>query len=253
MKKMIYRGLLAVLLLLTLSACGQTQGSAGESGDVEIQTEGDILIAYFTRLDNSETEDLDTLVQGGGPYGPLGDFFDPTEVDAYTSASIQVVDGAAQGTTATVAAYIQTQVGGDLFSIQSEGSYPADYDALIDQGREELESGLRPELTAQVTDMEHYEIVFLGFPNWWYDMPAPVYSFLESYDFIGKTVIPFVTSASSGFSDTIQTIRELLPGATVIEDGLSLRMNDVRGSESEVREWLLQLGFPLTDDQNQQE
>lgn len=82
-----------------------------------------------------------------------------------------------------------------------------------------------------------------GFPNWWGDLPVPVYSFLEEYDFGAKTIIPFVTHGGSGFSDTCDTISELQPGAFVSENTLSLSRNDVANSEEEVRQWAESLGL----------
>jgi len=81
-------------------------------------------------------------------------------------------------------------------------------------------------------------VIFLGFPNWNADLPMPLYTFLEEYDFSGKTIIPFTTHGGSGFSRTIQTISELQPNATVIFDGLSLSRNSVSGAESDVADWV---------------
>ena len=80
------------------------------------------------------------------------------------------------------------------------------------------------------------------FPNWWYDMPMPVYSFLEEYDFTGKTVIPFATSAGSGFSGTIDTLREMLPDAVIVDDGLHIPMDNVSGADGQVADWIKELG-----------
>lgn len=204
--------------------------------------ESKVLIAYFTRLDNTEAE-LEEILQGGGPYGPLGDTLESENLDAVASASIQLIDGDVQGSTEAIARMIQKRTGGELFSIQTMNSYPVDYDTLIDQGGDEKNERARPELSSHVEHMEDYDIVFLGFPSWWYDMPMPVYSFMEEYDFSGKTVIPFVTSASSGFSDAIDILETLLPGASIVEDGFQVRMGDVAAAEPEVISWLENLGF----------
>lgn len=168
---------------------------------------------------------MEEILQGGGPYGSLGDSLEGADMDAVSSASIQRIDGEVQGSTEAAARMIQENVGGDLFSIQTIQNYPVDYDTLIDQGGEEKNEGARPELESHVESMSDYDIVFLGFPNWWYDMPMPLYSFLEEYDFSGKTVIPFVTSASSGFSGTIGTLKEMLPDAVIVENGLHIPMS----------------------------
>lgn len=201
-----------------------------------------ILIAYFTRLDNTDAA-LEEILQGGGPYGSLGDSLEGADLDAVSSASIQLIDGEVEGSTEALAQMIQQTAGGELFSIQTVQDYPVDYDTLIDQGGEEKNQGARPELETHVENMADYDVVFLGFPNWWYDMPMPLYSFLEEYDFSGKTIIPFTTSASSGFSGTIQTLQEMLPDAVIVEDGLHIPMRNVSGAETEVADWVAGLGL----------
>ena len=81
-------------------------------------------------------------------------------------------------------------------------------------------------------------MIFLGYPNWNADLPMPLYTFLEQYDFSGKTIIPFTTHGGSGFSRTVQTISEMQPGATVVSDGLSISRNSVAGAESDVAAWV---------------
>lgn len=204
----------AVMTAAMLSGCGaaEYQNKTTAVLETEVMAESRVLIAYFTRLDNTEAE-LEEILQGGGPYGPLGDTLEGENLDAVTSASIQLIGGDVQGSTEEIARMIQKEIDGDLFSIQTMERYPVDYDTLIDQGGNEKNEGASPELSSHVAHMEDYDIVFLGFPSWWYDMSMPVYSFLEEYDFSGKTVIPFVTSASSGFSDAIDTLGTLLPEA----------------------------------------
>lgn len=101
----------------------------------------------------------------------------------------------------------------------------------------------RPELAAQIENLDSYEVIFLGYPNWNADLPMPLYTFLEEYDFSGKTIIPFTTHGGSGFSRTIQTISDLQPNATVISDGLSISRNSVAGAESEVASWVNSLNL----------
>lgn len=142
-------------------------GSDAEEADNAEESKGQearVLIAYFTRLDNTEAE-LEEILQGGGPYGPLGDTLEGENLDAVTSASIQLIDGEVQGSTEAIARMIQKKTGGDLFSIQTTESYPVNYDTLIDQGGNEKNEGDRPELSNHVEDMEGYDIVFLGFPK----------------------------------------------------------------------------------------
>ena len=102
----------------------------------------------------------------------------------------------------------------------------------------ELAEGARPALATQVEDLSRYDVVFLGYPNWNADLPMPLYTFLESVDLSGKTILPFTVHGGSGFSRTISTIQELQPGATVIEDGLSISRNSVAEAQSAVAEWV---------------
>ena len=108
---------------------------------------------------------------------------------------------------------------------------------------EEQEKELRPELSNHVENFEQYDTVILGFPNWWGDLPMPVYSFLEEYDFAGKTIIPFVTHGGSGFSATTDTISQLQPDAQVSDNTLSLSREDVADAEDEVKKWAQGLGL----------
>ena len=91
--------------------------------------------------------------------------------------------------------------------------------------------------------MADYDVIFLGYPNWWYDMPMAMYSFLEEYDLSGKTIIPFAASAGSGFSGTISSIQELEPEAVVMENGLHIPMGDVANGQAEIETWISELGI----------
>lgn len=143
----------------------QSAGTAVSSENIGDEKEIRILTVYFTRLDNTNAT-LDEIIQGGGPYGPIGDSLDGADLDAVSSASITVMDGQAYGNVETLARMIQQTAGGDLFSIKTVETYPVDYDMLIDQGGKEKESDDRPELADHVKSMEDYDILFLGFPNW---------------------------------------------------------------------------------------
>ena len=149
-----------------------------------------------------------------------------------------------QGNAEVLARMIQGAVGGDLFLIETEETYPVSYDETIDVGRQEQGDNARPALVSQVENLDQYDTVFLGYPNWWGDMPMAVYSFLNEYDLSGKTIIPFVTHGGSGFSGTESAIAELEPGATVL-DGLSVRDSGVADAQADVESWIAGLG--LTD------
>lgn len=151
------------------------------------------------------------------------------------------------GTTREVAQQIQQRVGGDLFEMKTTHSYPQEYRATTDQAKREQQSHFRPRLAAEVRDIGAYEIVFLGYPNWWGTMPMACFSFLEKYRLAGKTVIPFCTHEGSRLGNSVADIRGLCPGARIAE-GLALRGGGVenvqtKSARQDVAEWLGRVGL----------
>ena len=197
-----------------------TEGTA-EAESSEAAAQSSLLVAYFSYAENAAL---------------------PDDVDASASASIQPWNGALTGNTGVVADMIAQATGADLFSIRTVEQYPDTYDATIDQGQQEQSDGARPELATHLENLDSYDTIFLGFPNWWGDMPMAVYSFLDEVDLSGKTVIPFVTSGGSGFSNTISTIQQMEPQATV-QEGLSIGASSATGAQQQVESWLSELGL----------
>lgn len=222
------------LLALVLSGCGaesapsdapetaalpsdaQTQPPAQseESSELPIHS-GGVLIAYF-----SVPEDVD-----------------PAGADAVSGASIVVRDGQHLGNTQYVAQVIQKAVGGDLFRIETTQQYPLEHEPLVDQASDEKAAAARPELSTHIENLDQYDTILIGYPNWWADLPMPLYTFLEEYDFNGKTIIPFVTHGGSRASRTVETIAKLQPNATVWDDPLVLSRNGVADSAEQVTAW----------------
>ncbi|MBD5104215.1 MAG: flavodoxin [Ruminococcaceae bacterium] len=159
------------------------------------------------------------------------------DVDTVARASVVVKDGEKFGNTEYVAHIIQQTVGGDMFPIEAVREYTHDHDALTDFAADEKAEGTRPELKNHIDDISKYDTIILGYPNWWGDLPMPVYTFLEEYDFGAKTIIPFVTHGGSGLSKTKKTISDLQPGAFVSDDALNLSRNDILGNEDTITEW----------------
>ena len=210
----------------SVSGDGSQTAAENQSQTVSPQSgSSKVLIAYF-----SVPEDVE-----------------PSGTDAVAGASVVVSDGEKLGNTEYVAQLIQKTVGGELFRIETAESYPVDHDPLVDQAAAEQDDNARPELSSHVENFDQYETILLGYPNWWGDMPMPVYSFLEEYDFGAKTVIPFITHGGSGASRTIETITELQPGALLRDNALVLSRNEVASSEEEVTAWAEGLEFsPLS-------
>ncbi len=182
-----------------------------------------ILIAYFTWADNTVVEDPNAV-----------------DVDATTSASVL-----APGNAAKIAGWIQQEVGGDLFSIVVSEPYSSDYDECLDRAADEKADNARPALVNHVDGMENYDIVFLGFPNWWYTLPMAVLSFVEEYDFSGKTIIPFCTHGTGGLANTIQDLTAALPDDVTILDPIGVYRSDVDSSRPAVQEWIAGLGLDI--------
>jgi flavodoxin len=141
------------------------------------------------------------------------------------------------GNTRVIAEDIHEAVGGDLFEIVTVNRYPDDYDACVDQASHEQNDNARPELSTHVEDMDSYDVVFLGYPNWWGTMPMAVSSFLEEYDFSGKTIAPFCTNEGSGLGQSESDIARLCPNATLLK-GLAIRGSRVASAQKAVSEWL---------------
>lgn len=140
-----------------------------------------------------------------------------------------------------MARWISEETGGELFRIVPEESYGEDYEACADRAKNELDNGIRPELSSHIDAdiMAQYDVIYLGFPVWWYDLPMPVWTFLEEYNLVGKTVIPFFShNGSANGANSVNRVTELAKGAAVLSDeAMSLRGSDVGDSETKVKEW----------------
>ncbi len=146
------------------------------------------------------------------------------------------------GNTREIANQIHECVGGDIFEIVTVDPYPDDYDTVVDQARQEQEDDYRPELATEVEHMDSYNVVFIGYPNWWGTMPMAVFTFLEGYDFSGKTIVPYCTHEGSRLGRSVKDITKLSSQSTIL-DGLAVRGGDVKNAQNEVSEWLREIGM----------
>lgn len=227
MKKII--SLFMVLtMVLSLAACSTNQSpnestpeesssQTNESTPTPSNTNGKNLVVYFSMPDNVDD-------------------------------STVVIDGETLGNTQYMAYVIQETVGADIFRIEPETPYPTDHDELVDIAREEQSNNARPAIKDTIENFDTYENIFVGYPNWWGDMPMILYSFFDEYDFSGKTIIPFNTHGGSGFSGTISTIKELEPNAEVL-DGKSISRNDIQDAEQEIVDWVNSLDLKQAEAQ----
>lgn len=141
------------------------------------------------------------------------------------------------GNTEVIAKKILAFIGGDLFEIKPVKPYPSGYTETIEITKTELRQKVQPELLETVKNMADYDIAYLGYPNWWNTFPMAVFTFLESYDFSGKTIIPFCTHEGSGMGNSERDIKQLCPNAKILE-GIVIRGSLVGSADSTVQSWL---------------
>jgi flavodoxin len=146
------------------------------------------------------------------------------------------------GNTREMAKQIQQQTGGDLFEIKTVKPYPTDYNECVDVAKKEQQAGARPSLAAEVKDLATYDVVFVGYPNWWGTMPQVLFTFLEKYNMNGKTVIPFCTHGGGRWGRSLDDLKKRCPDAIVLE-GLAISGNLARRSKDDVAQWLQKIGI----------
>ena len=157
--------------------------------------------------------------------------------------SVGIVD---RGNTDLLAEIVAEETGGELFRIETVREYPSAYDEMLTVATEERTNKERPELKTSIENFGSYDVIFVGYPIWWGDMPMAVYTFMDSYDFSDKVVIPFNTHEGSGESGTYSAIESYLPNAQVL-DGMAIQGKTAQEFSSDtqqtVRDWLDGLGF----------
>lgn len=236
--KKVFALMLADVMMLALAACGnsapaesvsesETDASASETTQSETQTD---------EIGNSEQADNAEQTEGGS--NMLVAYFSL----AGEQYGVGVIE---EGNTSIIAHMIAEQTGADLFEIEAATPYPASHDELLEVSQQEMRDNARPEIAGTVENMDDYDTIFIGYPNWWADMPMIVYNFLESYDLSGKTIVPFCTHGGSGLSSTERTIEDIT-GGTIL-DGFAIAgataQNERNTARSEVTDWLREGGF----------
>lgn len=143
------------------------------------------------------------------------------------------------GNTKQVAEAIHKITGGDIFEIKAQGTYPQDYNEMVQQAKKEIADNFRPQLTTSVGNIEKYNTVFIGSPNWWGTITPQVSSFLDNYGLSGKTVIPFITHGGGGEQNTVKDLTVQCKGCKVSLNGWTGYGKSTDGLE----DWLKKLGF----------
>lgn len=141
------------------------------------------------------------------------------------------------GNTKGIAKEIQAQTGADLFEIELVHPYSSDYNTVLNEAQRDQNAQARPEIKNHVDNMEQYDTIILGYPNWWASIPMPIASFLEEYDFSGKTIIPFCSHGGGRFGQSLTAIAKLAPDA-MMGEALSVHYSGGSSLSSDVSEWL---------------
>jgi flavodoxin len=198
---------ICLCLVFALSACGKT--ASEEVGSSQTESTVQEAESADTSSEQEKTEDQS---------GVLVVYFSHT------------------GTTKGVSEYLHELVGGDLVEIEPENPYPAGYSDALEPAKQEQRENARPEIANTIEHFDSYKVIYLGYPIWWGTTPMIINTLLESYDFSGKTVIPYATSGGTGIEQSVQDIRSEIPDADV-KDGLLVRSND------DIIPWLQSLGM----------
>ncbi|MCI7349518.1 MAG: flavodoxin [Ruminococcus sp.] len=240
MKKIFYF-IFAAIAAVSMTAC-----TNNETPSVDISESGGLSVESLS--ENLTTDILDSIEVKNETISETDKSDISEKTTAETTEETQEESKAAlivyfywSGNTEAVANEIAAQTGADIFELIPDLPYTDDYDELLDIAQDEQSRGARPQI-AESIDLSDYDTVFIGYPNWWADMPMIVYTFFDEYDLSGKTIAPFCTSGGSGFSGTLGTIAELEPNAEITE-GLHISGSSADKCADDVSEWLSETGL----------
>lgn len=245
--------LLSIAMLSSLAACSNagtenstseqlsTVSQTAESSIDEKPTESSESVESNTDENSTEqsTENSEQEISASAENKTLVLYFssgNSKNADVISSATQRQNDYYA---TQYLATLINNEVGGDIVPIIPTNAYPLGYDETADKAKDERDNDERPQFEPLGVNIEDYDTIYIGYPMWWYTLPMVMYTFFDTYDFSGKTIIPFNTHLGSGDSGTYQTIKEFEPNATV-KDGLAVSGSAVFDSSTEetVKSWL---------------
>ena len=229
----------ALLLSLTLTACS---GGANTSSTVSSQPESSTPSSSSSAAEESSESSITSSALSESQDSSQPESAAEESTETGESGGTLIAYFSWSGNTEQLAQMIQAETGGQLFEIAPATPYTEDYDQLLDIAQQEQADNARPELAGQVENWDSYSTVFVGYPDWWSDAPMLIYSFLESYDWEGKTLIPFCTSGGSGFGRSLDNLPASAPGATILE-GFHVNGSSVDGAAEDVAAWLSGLGL----------
>lgn len=216
MKKLISTLLIAAVML-TLISCGTAPDAESTPGAAVPVDGGEVLVAYFSWADNAILAD---------------------DVDAVSSPSV-----ISPGNVQQLAGWVQEATGGDIFSIRVTEPYTSGWDECLSRANEERGADARPELVENVEDLERYDTIFLGYPNWWYGVPMALLSFLETHDLSGKQVYLFCSHGTGGLANSVRIITDAAPEAIISDDIFDCYEENAPESRDAVTSWVQGLGL----------
>lgn len=238
-KRSFFAAILALVMIFALTACGSSNKS--ESDVTKDQT---VSSQSETENDPEITPDSENVAS---EQQDSSEKSDSSNINTEDANKVLVVYFSWSGHLDSMAHWVADETGGDLYRVTAADPYPEDYNATADRAKQEQDDDVRPEISVDITpeQMSEYDTIFLGFPVWWYDLPMPMWTFLENYDFSGKTIIPFFShEGSSNGANALPTVEKLAVGATVrSDDALSIRGGNVDSAENDVRAWVQGLNY----------
>ena len=232
---------LSMAMALSLAACGTNENSSVDSSEQtsavaeqeiptvessEMESIGEtnetdlgnnILVAYFSWADNAIRAD---------------------DVDAVASPSV-----IPPGNVQQLAGWVQEETGGDLFSIRVTDPYPSDWDDCLARANQERGDNARPELVENIDNLDQYDTVFLGYPNWWYGVPMALLTFLEQNDLSGKQVYLFCSHGTGGLAGSVELITEAVPEAVISDNIFDCYEEEASSSQGDIQSWVSGLGY----------
>jgi len=168
--------------------------------------------------------------------GTVGNTANRPAVNREDASHVLVVYFSHTGKTKAMAEYLHTVADGDIVELEPTKAYPVGYNDALNPAKQEQREKNRPQIKNHIDNFAKYKIVYLGYPIWWGTEPMLINTFLETYDFTGKTVIPFCTSGGSGITQSIADIKKEIPQAKVLN---GLRISD----KKDIIPWLKQIGM----------
>ncbi len=234
MKRKITITALMSLLIFGTVACDKNEKTPQNSGVSQNQSTNSQSVNS-----NKTNEKSKTLIV----YFSMPETDKPGNMTEDEENSTVVINGKVLGNTQYMAETIQKTTGGDIFRIIPKVPYTTDHKKLVEKATEERKGQARPEISGTLPDVSGYDTIFIGYPIWWSDMPMIMYTFLDSVDLSGKTVIPFGTHGGSGFAGTVESIRELEPNARISPNGKTISRNSIGNAEKEIIDWVDEMGY----------